>query len=491
MIEDFERCYRAVQSRERRFDGWFFTAVRTTGIYCRPSCPARTPLARNVTFYSSSAAAQQDGYRACRRCRPDAAPGSPEWNGRADVVARAMRLIADGAVDRHGVAGLAARLGYSERHLHRLMTAELGTGPLAIARSQRAQSARILLETTDLAATHVAFSAGFASVRQFNDSVRSAFGCTPTELRRRRRRHGRQPAETGGRITVRLAYRQPFAAADLFSFLGARVVAGIEHRDVDRYTRTLVLEHGDGVVELVPRDGHVEASFLLEDLRDLTAAVNRCRGLLDLDADPEAVDAALATDPLLGPAVARRPGLRLPGTTDPFELAVRAVCGQQVSVAGARRVVARLVAVAGRPLRFEHPTLSHTFPGPELVAAAPDAALAMPAARRTAVRGLARALAEQIVLDPGTEPSELHRQLTALPGIGAWTADYVVMRGLGHPDTLLARDLGVRRALAALGAPLASTPSLSERWKPWRSYATVHLWASLADQSAPVKEDAA
>ena len=497
VVEDFERCYRAVKSRERRFDGWFVTAVRTTRIFCRPSCPARTPYARNVTFYPTAAAAQQAGYRACRRCRPDAAPGSPEWNGRADVVARAMRLIADGAVDRHGVRWVAARLGYSERQLHRLMTAELGTGPLAVARSQRGQSARVLLETTDLPMAQVAFSAGFASVRQFNDTVRAAFGCTPSELRRRRRTPTtKRSGETGNRITVRLAYREPFDAGQLLGFLGARAIPGVEQFAGGSYRRTMALEHGDAVVGLRPGPGHIEASFVVEDLRDLTAAVNRCRRLLDLDADPEAADATLGSDPLLGPLVAARPGLRVPGTTDPFELAVRAVCGQQVSVGGARTVVGRLVAAAGRPLRLaaSHPGLTHTFPRAAALLEAPDGVFAMPASRREALRQLARAVAEgDVTLDAGAEPTELRRQLTALPGIGPWTADYVVMRGLSHPDTVMAGDLSVRRALEHLGAQGGerATAALAERWRPWRSYANVHLWASLADLSRPAKEDAA
>lgn len=476
-MEDFERCYRAVQSRERRFDGWFFTAVRTTGVYCRPSCPARTPYRRNVTFYRSAAAAQQAGFRACRRCRPDASPGSPEWNARADVVARAMRLIADGAVDRDGIMGLAARLGYGERHLHRLVVAELGTGPLAIARMQRCQSARVLLETTRLSMADVAFSAGFSSVRQFNHTMRATFGCTPSELR------GRRPVpvtgEPGGRITVRLACRQPFAADQLFGFLGARAVPGIEFSDGRRYARTMALAHGDAVAELQPGPGYVQGDFLLEDLRDLTTAVNRCRRLLDLDADPEAVDAALGSDPLLGPAVQALPGLRLPGATDPFELAVRAICGQQVSVAGARTVVGRLVQASGRPLRLAHPVLSRVFPSPEAIMGVDPSAFAMPAARRRAVRAVAQAVVEGAVpLDIGADPAHLATALASLPGIGPWTTGYVTLRALGHPDTFLETDLGVRRGL---GWPMPSAPvaaALAERWRPWRSYATIHLWSS-------------
>src|SRR3954454_1934430 len=363
---DAERCYRAVAGRDSRFDGWFFTAVHTTGIYCRPSCPARTPLARNVTFFTTAAAAQAPGFRACRRCRPDAAPGSPEWDVRADVVARAMRLIADGEVERSGVPGLAARLGYSERQLHRLLVGELGVGALALARARRAQTARVLIETTDLPMADVAFAAGFASIRQFNDTVREVFAATPTALRAKRR----GTPGTPGELTLRLTARAPYDAAEVLLFLGAHAVPGLEEWDGTTYARVLDLPHGPAVVRLSPAaDGSVSARLRLTSLRDLGSAVSRCRRMLDLDADPSAVDEVLGADPALASLVAGAPGRRVPASPDAAELAVRAVLGQQVSVAGARTLTARLLA-AGPRLPEPVGTLTHAFPRPEALAEA-------------------------------------------------------------------------------------------------------------------------
>jgi AraC family transcriptional regulator, regulatory protein of adaptative response / DNA-3-methyladenine glycosylase II len=525
VLEDFEGCYRAVSSRDPRFDGWFFTAVTSTGIYCRPSCPARTPSPRHVRFYPSAAAAQQAGFRACMRCRPDAAPGSPEWNVRADVVARAMRLIADGTVDREGVPSLAARLGYSERQIHRLLVAEVGTGALALARAQRAQTARLLLETTDLPVTGVAFTAGFASVRQFNDTFRQVFAMTPSELRHRLPghpgRHGSTsrrrppdrtidsvaPVPTGATtVALRLAHRQPFDAAGILAFLGARSVPGVEAYVEGTFRRSLRLDHGAGVVSLSPGDGHVAAVLALEDLRDLTAAVCRCRRLLDLDADPVAVDAALARDPLLRPLVAASPGRRVPGTVDGAELAVRAVIGQQISVAGARSVAGRLVAAAGSVLAGAEPRadgsseaerreVTHCFPSPAAIMSADDDAFAMPATRRRALRALAEVLdGGELVLDCGADLTEAHDGLLGVPGIGRWTAGYVAMRALRDPDAFVPDDLGVRQGLRCLSAiDGESDPgnrrtllSRAERWRPWRAYAAMHLWAAGGDGNRPV-----
>ncbi len=359
---DHDTCYRAVSSRDERFDGMFFTAVTSTGIYCRPSCPARTPLRENVRFYRSAAEAQSAGFRACRRCRPDVSPGAPEWNIRADLAGRAMRLVADGVVDREGVAGLAARLGYSERQVHRTLVDEVGAGPLRLARAQRAHSARILLETTDLPVTEVAYAAGFASIRQFNDTVREIYASTPTILRRRSRygRHARD--RVAGMIELRLAHRRPADLTALVSFLAARAVPGVEEVEDRTYRRSLVLPHGVGIVELTPADGYLHATLRLADPRDLSSAVARCRRLFDLDADSAAVDDVLAADPALAPLVHGVPGRRVPGAVDGDELAVRAVLGQQVSVAAARRLAGRLVVAYGKPLdapiRRSHPYLS-------------------------------------------------------------------------------------------------------------------------------------
>jgi AraC family transcriptional regulator of adaptative response / DNA-3-methyladenine glycosylase II len=473
---DEEHCYRAVASRDPRFDGWFVTAVHSTGIYCRPSCPARTPLQHNVSFHTTSASAQAAGFRACRRCRPDAVPGSPEWDVRADVVARAMRLIADGEVERAGIPGLAGSLGYSERQLHRLLTSELGVGPLALARAQRAQTARVLIETTLLPMADVAFAAGFASIRQFNETVRSVFGTTPSALRPAtpRSNDGGNP----GWLTLRLAARAPFAADEVLLFLGAHAVPGLEEWDGTTFSRVLDLPHGPAVVRLSPApDGGagVTARLRLTELRDLGVAVSRCRRLLDLDADPAAVDAVLGADPALAPLVAGAPGRRVPAAPDADELAVRAVLGQQVSVAGARTLTARLVTAAGRPLAEPEGTLTHAFPRAEALAGADLSAVGLTGARRRTVHTLAAALADgTVALGPGADREEASAQLLALPGIGPWTAALVGLRGLADPDVWLPGDLALRRSLAALGS---SDVEAVDRWRPWRSYAVMHLWA--------------
>src|SRR5688500_12212470 len=472
---DPERCYRAVAGRDARFDGWFFTAVHTTGIYCRPSCPARTPLARNVSFFTTAAAAQGAGFRACRRCRPDAAPGSPEWDVRADVVARAMRLIADGEVERSGVPGLAARLGYSERQLHRQLVGELGVGALALARAQRAQTARLLIETTDLPMADIAFAAGFASIRQFNDTVREVFATSPTGLRRTG-----SGANQGapGWLTLRLAARAPYGAAEVLLFLGAHAVPGLEEWDGTTFSRVLDLPHGPAVVQLSPAaegGAGVTARLRLTELRDLGAAVTRCRRMLDLDADPAAVDDVLGADPALAPLVAGAPGRRVPSSPDAQELAIRAVLGQQVSVAGARTLTARLVTAAGTPLPEPVGTLTHTFPRPDALADADLTAVGLTGTRRRTVHALADALARgAIPLDPGADRDEAGRALLGVPGIGPWTAALVGLRGLADPDVWLPGDLALRKSLAALDS---SDADAATRWRPWRSYAVLHLWA--------------
>jgi AraC family transcriptional regulator of adaptative response / DNA-3-methyladenine glycosylase II len=494
MVEDFERCYRAVSARDARFDGWFVTAVTSTHIYCRPSCPARTPGRRNVRFYPSSAAAQQAGFRACKRCRPDASPGSPEWNVRQDVVARAMRMIGEGVVDRDGVAGLARRLAYSPRQLNRLLVSEVGAGPLALARAQRAQTARVLIETTELPVSSVAFAAGFASVRQFNDTIRAVFASTPTELRRRRA-PGPDPAPSPDALSLRLAHRLPHDGAGTLAFLAMRAVPGVEAGSTTHFARTLTLPHGCGTVELVPDDGHVRARLRLDDLRDLTPAVQRCRRLLDLDADPAAVAEHLDGDPVIGTMSRRVPGLRVPGTVDPHELAARAVVGQQVSVASARAVLGRLVADYGTALPPAHVLglgpavrtegLTHLFPDMATMAALDPDRLPLPRRRARTLVTMAEALAGgALALDVGTDAEAARWSLRTLPGIGAWTADYIAVRGLGHPDVMLSGDLGVQHAFADLG--LAHTPqAVDERarsWRPWRSYATLHLWSHRPDE---------
>ncbi len=484
---DPESCYRAVKSRDRRFDGVFYSGVRTTGIYCRPSCPARTPAYVNIAFHPSPAAAQAAGFRACKRCLPDATPGSPDWDVAATAAGRAMRLIADGVVDRDGVVGLAERVGYTPRHLSRLLTAELGAGPLALARARRAQTARVLIETTALGFADVAFAAGFASVRQFNQTVREVYAASPTELRGRRGAAGQAP--TTGSVRMRLAVRTPFAGAALLDFLAYHVVPGVEVVGDGYYARTLDLPHGPGTLRLdlgpttrVP-DGEtafVTATLSLTDLRDTAAAVERARRLLDADCDPLAVAEHFVGDPVVGPLARACPGLRVPGQVDGDETAVRTVIGQQVSVVGARTVTGRLVAAHGRTVETDVPGLTHLFPDAATLAEVDPATLPMPRARGRALVGLCGALAAgEVALDRGPDRDDVRRALVALPGIGPWTADYVAMRALAHPDVFLPTDIGVRNALAGLGHDPATVIAASDRWRPWRSYALMHLWNTL------------
>ncbi|TQJ50110.1 AlkA N-terminal domain-containing protein [Phycicoccus sp. SLBN-51] len=491
MHEDTEACVRAVQAKDARFDGWFFTAVLTTGIYCRPSCPVVPPKPRNMRFYPSAAAAQAAGFRACKRCRPDASPGSPEWSTRADTTARAMRLIADGVVDREGVSGLARRLGYSTRQVERVVAAELGAGPLALARAQRAQTARTLIESSDLPMTEVAWAAGFSSLRSFNATVQAVFALTPTELRRRRSPSttpvDREAAAGGAwhHVALRLPFRASLLPDSLFGHLVETRVPGVEEWRGGAYRRSLRLPHGPAVVALTPQPDHVAARVWLTDLRDLGSAVARCRALLDLDADPTAVDEHLSHDLALRSLVAAAPGRRVPRTVDAEELAMRVVLGQQVSTAAARRLAARLVADLGEPLTDPDGGLTHVFPSPDAVAALDPATLAMPGSRARTLVGLAGALASgDVRLGPGEDWAAARATLMALPGIGAWSVEMVAMRGLGDPDAFPASDLAVRSGLAQLG--LAGRAALAEaqrRWRPWGAYAVQHLWC-LSDHAA-------
>ncbi len=494
MLEDPERCYQAIQSKDPRFDGWFFVGVLTTKIYCRPSCPAQTPKRQNVRFFASSASAQQAGLRACRRCRPDATPGSPEWNLRADIVARAMRLIRDGFVDREGVNGLAKRLSYSERQLNRLMTAELGVGPLALAQAQRSQTARLLLETTDLSVTDIAFAAGFRSVRQYNETIRRIFADTPTGLRRRSQRATALRPETPHSqglqsLHLRLPARRPFEPTPLVRFLSERRLDTLETIEGSNYRRSIRLAHGYGILSLEPsKDTAVGPAYLhlqlqLSDLRDLNMAVDRCRQLLDLDADPVAIYDALHNQDALGPLVRKNPGLRVPGAVDGFELAVRAIIGQQVSVEGARTVASRLVHAAGEELPQTDDTITHLFPTPsallKLATAQPES-FAMPTRRRqTLVRLTECVLNDTLVLDTGVDPVELRQTLQSIPGIGPWTSEYIAMRVLRDPDAFMATDLAIARAMVTLGLATSTKEisAVSNRWRPWRSYAMAHLWS--------------
>ncbi len=484
MHDDFDHCYRAIQSKDARFDGWFVTAVLTTKIYCRPSCPARSPFARNVRFYPTAAAAQRAGFRPCKRCRPDASPGSPEWNVRGDVVARAMRLIADGTVDRDGVTGLATKVGYTARQLERLLQAEVGAGPLALARAQRTQTARVLIETTDLPFSDVAFAAGFSSIRQFNNTVREVCDTTPTDLRKKaaRRAGGSAAAAGTGTVSLRLPTRTPFAFEGLFGHLAAGAVAGCEEVRDGAYRRTLGLPWGYGIVSLTPTPDHVQCVLWLNDFRDLSTAIARCRRLLDLDADPEAVVDFLGADRDLAAVVAKHPGQRIPRTVDEHELALRAVIGQQVSMKAARTHAARIVKAHGAPIADPDGGLTHVFPSVERLASLDPAALAFPKSRQRSVIGLVRALAEgTVTLSPGCDWQRARRQLLDLPGVGPWTTEVIAMRALGDPDAFPVADDGVRAAAKHVGLPTdaRSIERPQPRWRPWRSYATQHLWATL------------
>jgi AraC family transcriptional regulator of adaptative response / DNA-3-methyladenine glycosylase II len=477
--EDTERCIRAVQAKDARFDGWFFTAVVTTGIYCRPSCPVVPPKPENMRFFPSAAAAQQAGFRACKRCRPDASPGSPQWNERADLVARAMRLIADGVIDRDGVPGLASRLGYSVRQLERQLLAELGAGPLALARAQRAQTARLLIETSSLPMGDIAFAAGFASIRAFNDTVREVFALSPTELRRRAGRE--HPSAAPGILSLRLPFRSPLCPDNLFGHLAATAVPGVEEWRDGAYRRTLRLPRGPGVVALAPGPEYISCQLSLTDLRDLAIAISRCRRLLDLDADPVAVADLLRQDAVLAPLVGKAPGRRVPRTVDAAEFAVRVVLGQQVSTAAARTQAGRLVAACGE--RADDPAggLTHLFPGMATLAGLDPATLGLPQARRATLSALAAALASgEIDLDVGSDWEQDRARLGALPGLGPWSVETIAMRGLGDPDAFIPGDLGVRAAARQLGLP-ATPAALTGRaagWRPWRAYAVQYLWAA-------------
>lgn len=476
MVENFERCYTAVQSRDPRFDGWFYTAVTSTHIYCRPSCPAHTPLRKNVRFYPSAAAAQLAGFRACKRCRPDASPGSPEWNTRADVAARAMRLIADGVVDREGVTGLAAQLGYSVRQLERTLQSEIGAGPIAVARAQRAQTARVLIETTSLPISDVAFAAGFSSVRQFNDTVQAVYASSPTTLRLK----SRSPLEAGGAgatIVLRLPFRQPLCPDNLFGHLAATAVPGVEEVKGSAYRRTLRLARGPGIIELSYTPEYVLCRATLSDLRDLTAVIARGRWLLDLDADPIAIDKHLARDRVLRPLIAKSPGRRVPRCVDAAEMALRVVLGQQISTSAARTHASRLVQEFGETVVDPGGGLTHLFPTPEALV---DATLAMPLQRRETFKRLNEALVRgDLDLGPGCDRDKALEVMAQLPGIGPWTQHVVAMRALGDPDAFPVTDLGVRRAAEALsfGATPAALLERAHSWRPWRAYAVQYLWS--------------
>ncbi|WP_025274142.1 AlkA N-terminal domain-containing protein [Haloglycomyces albus] len=473
---DRNYCLRAVRSKDARFDGWFCLAVSTTGIYCRPSCPARTPKPANITFYPTAAAAQQAGYRACKRCRPDATPGSPDWDYRTDIAARALRLIREGVVDRHGITGLAREVGYSVRQLERHFLEEFGAGPQAMARTQRAQTARLLIENTTLTIGDIAFAAGFSSIRAFNKTVSDVFNSTPSELREKS-----SSASVSHPLALRLPFRRPLCPDNLFGHLVATAIDGVEEWRGGYYRRTVRLPYGVGTVAVAPGTDYIDCVLRLNDLRDISTAINRLRWMLDLDADPVAIDESLSIDERLAPLVATAPGRRVPRSFDSVEMLMRAVIGQQVSTRAARTHAQRLVSELGEKTDDRDGELSRIFPNPEAIAESSLDFLAMPEARKNTIRQAAQAIvAGDLDLSPGCDWRDTRRRLLRIRGIGPWTADVVSMRALGDPDVSMAGDLGARKGARRVGLPdtAEGLARYGKAWSPWRSYAVQYLWAA-------------
>ncbi len=478
MIPEADVCYRALSSRDARFDGRFFTGVASTGVYCRPVCPARTPLRRNCRFFPSAAAAAQAGFRPCRRCRPEAAPGSPAWQGTSAAVGRALRLLGEGALDHGSVDELAAKVGAGGRHLRRLFEEHLGASPLAVAQTRRVHFAKKLLDETGLPITEIAHAAGFASVRRFNTAMKGVWGAPPRELRRRRILR-----EASASLTLRLAARPPFDGRAVLAYLAQRELPGVEQVSAEGYRRSVEIggERGVIAVTLDPKASGVCLTLPAQLVPEAARIAARVRRLFDLDADPAPIRAQLRRDPALAARLRRRPGLRVPGAWSGFELAVRAVLGQQVTVAGACTLAGRIAAAHGAKLAAAEGAIAHVFPTAATLARAELAGLGLTRARSEALGALARAAASGALdLEGGQPPDEVRRQLLALPGIGPWTAEYVALRALGEPDAFPASDLGLRRALGPPGRPLAAA-ELEERakgWRPWRGYAAMLLWAA-------------
>ncbi|WP_374471142.1 AlkA N-terminal domain-containing protein [Phenylobacterium sp.] len=485
---DFEACRRAFLTRDPRFDGRIFAGVRTTGIYCRPICPARTPHAQNMTFFPSAAAAQEAGFRPCLRCRPESSPDLGAWRGTSNTVSRALALIEAGAMDSGDVDGLAGRLGVGDRQLRRLFKQHLGASPVAVAQTRRVLLAKQLIHETRLPMSEVAMASGFGSVRRFNETFQQLFGRSPGALRRSQA--AEQTAAAGG-ITVKLPYRAPYDWDAIVAFLAARAIPGVETVEPRRYARTLQVDGACGLVVVTPGAG----DFLVAEIRfpkvqALPAVIARVRRVFDLTADPALIGAHLSHDPALAPLVAARPGLRAPGAWDGFELAVRAILGQQITVAAARNLAARLVEAYGE--RIDDPAaaalgLSRVFPMPEQLAGRDIAALGMPRARGAALEALARtAAADRTIFTPRADLESAIAALSALPGVGEWTAQYIALRELREPDAFPHADVALMRALIGPDGRRPTAQELlarSQAWRPWRAYAAQHLWA--ADAASP------
>ena len=483
---DFAACDRARLAQDPRFDGRFFIAVKTTGIYCRPICPAPTAKQRNVRYFPSAAAAAEAGFRPCLRCRPEAAPGTPAWLGTSATVRRALRLIQEGALDRESVEHLAARLGIGPRHLHRLFVQHLGASPLAVAQTRRLHFAKHLIDDTRLAMTDIALASGFGSLRRFNDAFRNTYGRAPRDLRRARR--GEVVADDV--LRLRLAYRPPYDWAAIRDFLGLRAIPGVERVEWDSYARSVSVGGKQGWIEVrpVPKVDALELTVHGLGAESLFGVVSRVRQMFDLTADPAEVRGVLRKDPLLAPLLKRRPGLRVPGAWDGFEIAVRAVLGQQVSVAAARTFATRIVATHGVPLWSPRETVTHLFPSPETMARANLSRIGLTGTRAKTLNALAAAVQSGKV--DFADAEGLRAALLDVPGIGPWTAEYVAMRGLSDPDAFPAGDLVLQR-MAGEGSRLTERQLLAraEQWRPWRAYAVLHLWRAASD-AAPVRSKA-
>ena len=497
MDMDDDACYRAIETRDPRFDGRLFVAVTTTGVYCRPICPARTPKRNHVRFFSTAAAAQEAGFRPCLRCHPEASPELAFWRGSSNTVTRALRLIEAGALDDGGVEALAARLGMGERQLRRLFKQHLGASPVSVAQTRRVLLAKQLIHETRLPMAEVAMAAGFGSVRRFNETFHQLFARPPRALRRGGAAD--EPAGKAGAITVRLAYRPPYDWESILAFLAARAIPGVETVSDGRYVRTIAIGDDRGVLTVEPADrGYLKATLRFPNLKSLPAIIARVRRVFDLAADPVAIGAHLSRDALLKPLVAARPGLRVPGAWDGFELAVRAILGQQITVSAARKLAGILVSSYGERMTDPvalHQGLTHVFPTPQRLLASDLAALGMPRARRAALSSLARAVAaDPLIFGPRTSLGEAVKQLRALPGIGEWTAHYIAMRELREPDAFPAADIGLMRAMqnGAVRPTPAELLAHAEQWRPWRAYAALHLWASdsqIASSLRKVRHD--
>lgn len=481
---DREHCRRASEARDRRFDGVFFCGVVTTGIYCRPICPVALPKPGNVDYYPSAAACEEAGFRPCRRCRPETAPGTPAWAGSATTVTRALRLIEDAAPAVLDVETLGARLGIGSRHLRRLFGRHLGASPLSVMRTRRVHFARRLIDETALPMSEIALASGFTSIRQFNQCIRETFGRPPTALRRASARKGAGDAAGADHFTLRLPYRPPFDWEGLLAFLALRAIPGVEAVSEDRYRRVIATATAPGIAEVRnASDGsHLELRLWIDAPGELASCVERAKRLFDLSANPQRIASDLGRDPALAPRLAAHPGIRVPGAWDPFELVVRAVLGQQVSVRGATTLAGRLVVSFGKPLERACGSLTHVFPGAAVLAEADVAGIGLPRARAAAIRELARRVASgELHLGGEADVEETAARLQEIPGIGDWTAQYVAMRALGHTDAFPSTDLGLLRA--ASSARRLSPAALRERaeaWRPWRAYAARCLWSEPA-----------